>query len=326
MMNTKEDKYAKAIASALVSLTDWPREYCIQEADNFAFDSVQDEWFPEPKIAAQWIYDEFRKWKAGAADSLEANNEIRKNLINIQIREKVTTLFAIESGSRAWGFPSPDSDYDVRFVYVRPRDWYLSIEPGRDVIELPIEGDMDINGWDLKKALGLLLKPNPVLLEWLSSPVKYIWNEWACDDLLALAKKVTHGHACLHHYLSLGSRQKRVYLDGRETVNLKKYFYVVRPAMVIRWLRMNPTEIPPMNFFDLKHGIDLGADVTEHLDELLRKKGDSKELGEAPSIKVVDDFISAEFDWAEQAVKVLPKREQKDLKAEADELFRKWVK
>jgi len=101
---------------------------------------------------------------------------IMSELRSIETREDVRILFAIESGSRAWGFASPDSDFDVRFVYVRRQDWYLSLTPGRDVIELPLVGDDDINGWDIRKALNLALKPNPVLLEWLSSPVQYIWD------------------------------------------------------------------------------------------------------------------------------------------------------
>ncbi|MEM6906851.1 MAG: nucleotidyltransferase domain-containing protein, partial [Pseudomonadota bacterium] len=98
--------------------------------------------------------------------------EIMAKLTGIERDFGVRILFAIESGSRAWGFPSPDSDYDVRFVYVHPTDWYLSLTPGRDVIELPIRDDLDIGGWDLRKALNLLLKPNPVMLEWLSSPIR----------------------------------------------------------------------------------------------------------------------------------------------------------
>lgn len=270
------------------------------------------------------IVNEFKKWQAMSSGTREAHQEIMLNLINLQIKHDVRILFAIESGSRAWGFPSPDSDYDVRFVYVRPKEWYLSVEAGRDVIELPIEGDMDINGWDLKKALGLLMKPNPVLLEWLSSPVQYIWDESATTDLIALGKKATFGPACMHHYLNLGTRQWNVYLDGQDTVNLKKYFYVVRPAMVIRWLRMNPNKVPPMNFFDLKNGIDLPNNLSTELDILLEKKSKSKELGEAPRLAIVDQFIKDEFSWGQEAVKTLLK-DKPDLMAEADDLFRKLV-
>jgi len=91
--------------------------------------------------------------------SPEIESVIQSKLTALEAEHDVRVLFAIESGSRAWGFPSPDSDYDVRFVYAHQPDWYLSIEPGRDVIELPIEGDWDINGWDIRKALGLLIKP-----------------------------------------------------------------------------------------------------------------------------------------------------------------------
>lgn len=129
----------------------------------------------------------------------DALARIHADLDRIERVEDVRILFAVESGSRAWGFPSPDSDYDARFVYVRKADWYLSLTPGRDVIELPIEGDFDTNGWDIRKALSLLLKPNPVLLEWLSSPVRYRWNESACAQLLTFAKRTAHARACLHH-------------------------------------------------------------------------------------------------------------------------------
>ncbi len=263
-----------------------------------------------------------------------AHAEIMETLQIVEAQNNVRILFAIESGSRAWGFPSPDSDYDVRFVYVRQRDWYLTIEPGRDVIELPLyndfegiknyEHDLDINGWDLKKALGLLLKPNPVLLEWLSSPVKYMWNDAACDALIKLAEKAAFGPACLHHYLNLGRRQWSAYVSDRAQVNLKKYFYIVRPAMAIRWIRINPSKIPPMNFFDLKAGIDLPTDLSSELDILLEKKSKTKELGEELRIPSIDKFIMDEFFWAAEAVKNLPKGKT-ELTPEANNLFRQWV-
>ena len=100
-------------------------------------------------------------------------DEIGARLAAVEQEHNVTILLAIESGSRAWGFPSPASDFDVRFVYVNPLEFYLSINPGRDVIELPIDGVFDIGGWDLQKALRLLIKPNPVIMEWIRSPITY---------------------------------------------------------------------------------------------------------------------------------------------------------
>ncbi|MCH9806650.1 MAG: nucleotidyltransferase domain-containing protein [Alphaproteobacteria bacterium] len=264
------------------------------------------------------------RFKANAAIPVDMRALISKELARIEKEENVRVIFAIESGSRAWGFPSPDSDYDVRFVYVRPLDWYLSITPGRDVIEQPIEDDLDIAGWDIQKALGLLLKPNPVMLEWLSSPIRYRWSEAQCRDLIALAEKTAFGTACLHHYLHLGERQFRVYAEGRQTINLKKYFYMVRPAIAIRWIRMHPDVPPPMNFQELCDGVDLAADLSVGLGKLLIHKSQSKEIGEASRIPVIDEFLKAEFDWAREATSQRqPPKPQ--LRAEADDLFRAIV-
>jgi predicted nucleotidyltransferase len=250
--------------------------------------------------------------------------DIMTQLRAIETDNDVKILFAIESGSRAWGFPSPDSDYDVRFIYARPRDWYLSLTPGRDVIELPIDDLLDINGWDIKKALSLLLKPNPVMLEWLSSPIRYMWNEAICTDLTTFSKKVAHGPACLHHYLHLGARQWDVYIDGKTDVNLKKYFYIVRPAMAIRWMRLHPNVIPPMNFQELLEGIELGAKLTSALNALLLAKSRSKEIGIAPIVSIVDDFIMQEFEWAREAVKTISTN-RPNLTMQADALFRRII-
>jgi predicted nucleotidyltransferase len=257
--------------------------------------------------------------------SAEMRGIIMSELDKIELNGNLQILFAIESGSRAWGFPSPDSDYDVRFVYARPIDWYLTLAPGRDVYELPIDDVLDINGWDIKKALGLLLKPNPVMLEWLSSPIRYIWNEDICQQLIEFSKKVTHGPACLNHYLHLGGRQWDIYIDGNDVVNLKKYFYIVRPAMAIRWMRLHPEIIPPMNFQELLAGIDLNDDLTNALNELLLAKSRSKEIGKAPRVALIDAFITKEFDWAREVVKSI-KGDKSPLRIEADALFRRIIK
>ncbi|MEP3891980.1 MAG: nucleotidyltransferase domain-containing protein [Hellea sp.] len=250
---------------------------------------------------------------------------ILERLRKIEIDEDVRILFAIESGSRAWGFPSPDSDYDVRFIYARPMGWYLSLVPGRDVIELPIVDDLDINGWDIKKALGLLLKPNPVMLEWLSSPIRYIWNEEVCNLLTDFSKNVAHGPACLNHYLHLGGRQWDIYIDGKDEVKLKKYFYIVRPAMAVRWMRLHPAIVPPMNFQELLSGIDLSAGLTSDLEDLLYAKSQSKEIGLAPRVASIDAFINAEFAWAKDAVKTIS-GQKSELRNTADDIFRQIIK
>lgn len=247
---------------------------------------------------------------------------IEARLAEIEASEGVRILFAVESGSRAWGFPSPDSDYDVRFIYVHPRDWYLSLTPGRDVIELPIAHDLDINGWELRKALNLMLKPNPVMLEWLSSPIRYRWDEAACVALTGFAARIAHQTACRHHYLSLGEGQWRKHVGESEEVNYKKYFYILRPALALRWLRLLPHSLPPMNLQELIAGIDLGPDTVGQIAALLERKARSKEVGTGPRIREVDQLILAEFDQARQ----LPAYARDEThSAEAARLFRALV-
>lgn len=257
--------------------------------------------------------------------SPEIRSQILSQLREVEQTEGVRILFAIESGSRAWGFPSPDSDYDVRFVYARPVDWYLSIHPGRDVIERPIEDDWDVNGWDIQKALGLLLKPNPVLLEWLSSPVQYIWHDEVCAKLIHFSKQVAHGLACLNHYRLLGERQWSTYVDGREEISLKKYLYVVRPAMAIRWTRMHPDVIPPMNFQALLDGCDLDVDVLERLAFILEEKSKARELGTGMREPLIDALVESEFEQARSAAAQFEKS-RADLRPQADRLFREIIK
>lgn len=255
----------------------------------------------------------------------EMRETILSELRAMEAENDVKIIFAIESGSRAWGFPSPDSDYDTRFVYMRPADWYLSIAPGRDVIELPIEGDFDINGWDIKKALGLLLKPNPVLLEWLSSPIRYVWNDDVCSKLTELAERVGPGESCVHHYLNLGESLWKRHLNDESEVKIKRYFYVLRPAMALRWLRMHEDQVPPMNFQDLMEGVDLDADLTEELRRLLIAKSETKELGFASRIPILDDFVLDEYEKAKLAAPEF-RKSREDLRPEADALFRDIVK
>src|SRR5262245_5799767 len=156
-------------------------------------------------------------------------------------------LLAVESGSRAWGFPSPDSDYDCRFIYVRRRDAYLALFQPRDVIELPPDPVFDVNGWDLAKALRLLLKGNAVVIEWLTSPFVYAGDAGFRDQALALARQVARPAAIAWHYLHLGERQRRTYFADARAVPIKKLFYALRPAVALRWLRLNPgAAVAPM--------------------------------------------------------------------------------
>jgi len=236
----------------------------------------------------------------------------------------VRILFAIESGSRAWGFPSPDSDYDVRFVYAHPVEWYLALEPGCDVLELPIAGNLDISGWDdIRKALNLLLKLNPVMLEWLSSPIRYRRDDDINTRLIALSRETAHASACIHHYLHLGKNQWRRHVDDKASVNYKKYFYVLRPALAIRWVRLNPEVAPPMNIQDMSNCLDLDAETVADISRLLDLKGKAREIGRGERIARLDRLIEDELAWADSAPVHAVLR---DLTDSATALFRKIVK
>ena len=125
---------------------------------------------------------------------------IRSELSAIEREHGVKIVLAMESGSRAWGFPSQDSNYDVRFIYLRPVEDYLTVVPRRDVIERPVDAVLDVNGWDIRKAVALMLKSNAVLQEWLSSPVRYIEIEPVSCQLKEFLEAVADTLTFEYHY------------------------------------------------------------------------------------------------------------------------------
>lgn len=238
------------------------------------------------------------QFKPSIPDSVEA--EIQTRLNTIESEHDIHFLFAIESGSRAWGFPSPDSDFDVRFVYAHDVEWYLTLEPGRDVIETPLEGDWDINGWDIRKALNLLLKPNPVLLEWMFSPIRYRWNPTVCKMLVEFAAVTIRPEECIYHYYHLAKRQWERTIETGTKVNLKKYFYALRPILAIRWVRLNPHRLPPMNFQELMAETQVPEHVQLETAQLLETKALSSEMGMGSRLDGIDSLILEELKWVEE--------------------------
>lgn len=220
-------------------------------------------------------------------------------LDRVVAEHRVFLPLAIESGSRAWGFASPDSDYDCRFVYVRRAVDHITPWASRDVIELPFEGDLDANGWDLRKALQLLLKGNAVIVEWLCSPVVYRGEAWFRDAFLAFAREAASREAVCRHYLHLGERQRRVYFGDGTSVPQKKIFYALRPAAALRWLRMRPAEaVAPMNFPTLMEECDPPGELRAEVAGLMERKAITHELGSAPLPPAVASFIDSEFELA----------------------------
>ncbi|WP_289355241.1 nucleotidyltransferase domain-containing protein [Paenibacillus sp. S-12] len=228
---------------------------------------------------------------------------IRQQIIDalqtIEKEERVRILYACESGSRAWGFPSMDSDYDVRFIYVRPMDSYLSLFEKRDVIERPISNMLDINGWDMKKALSLFRKSNPPLLEWLQSPIVYAEASDVVAQIRALSSHTFSPRSCMYHYLHMAKGNYREYLQ-RDQVKIKKYFYVLRPLLACPWIeRYN--EMPPIEFPVLVDWlIPTNGELHAAIQQLLARKIAGEELDHEPRIEVINAFIEESIGYYEQ--------------------------
>jgi len=254
-------------------------------------------------------------------------SNIHGELDRIEREHHVRLPLAIESGSRAWGFPSPDSDYDCRFIFVRFEDDYLSLRPERDVIETPLVGDLDLNGWDLAKALRLMLKGNAVVLEWLRSPIAYRFDAGFRDAFLELARACADRRLIGRHYLHLGERQRRTYFGDGKEIALKKLFYALRPAAASRWLRAHPDEaVPPMHFPTLLAECEPPTDVAQLAAELIGRKAETRELGTGPLPAPIAAFIEQELAAARDTFETGPVTASQEAKDKADAFFRAIVR
>ena len=223
--------------------------------------------------------------------------QIKNKLEEIEHTENVKVIMAVESGSRAWGFASPDSDYDVRFIYVRRPEDYIRLNPMRDVIEWQLDDVYDISGWDLQKALKLMYVSNPSLHEWCSSPIVYRENELAAP-LRELAAECFLQKKILYHYLSMANHNYRIYLTGDE-VRIKKYFYALRPVLAARWIIDHGTT-PPMLFDELVKA-ELQPDMLPIVEELVRIKKANSELGTGPKIPELDQYLREQLEVVQAA-------------------------
>ncbi|WP_373544445.1 nucleotidyltransferase domain-containing protein [Chamaesiphon sp.] len=194
-----------------------------------------------------------------ASTEIDIDSTIASELQQIASIEQIVILYACESGSRAWGFPSPDSDYDVRFIYLRPLEWYLSILDRPDTIDLPVNSLLDINGWDLRKALKLFKGSNSAIYEWIQSPLIYQAHSEIGNELLSLGHNYYSPRAGIHHYLNMTINCYREYLQ-LDFVKLKKYFYALRPILAAKWIVTHQT-FPPMIFSELLNLINDRQDL-----------------------------------------------------------------
>ena len=233
---------------------------------------------------------------------------ILEKLKEIEKRENVRILMAVESGSRAWGFASPDSDYDVRFIYVRPIEEYLRLNTVRDVIEQPVNDVLDINGWDINKMLRLLYKSNPTLFEWASSPVVYL-DAGLKDKISPILPKYFYAKHGLHHYFSMAKSNYREYLKS-DMVKAKKYFYVLRPLLACKWI-LDRNSPPPMLFSDLVDS-ELDPALRLEIDMLLDLKMNAPELKLIPKVSSLNAYMDRCIQEIEQKLDQMPDSPQND--------------
>lgn len=220
-------------------------------------------------------------------------NKIISKLEKIEKTYNVKVLYACESGSRAWGFESKDSDFDVRFIYMHDIRHYLDIQGKRDVIELPINGILDINGWDLKKTLNLLKKSNPTLIEWLNSPIIYKKDDKILAKLRKLAKDFYKPKSCYYHYINMANSNYRQYLKN-DIANVKKYLYVLRPLLAVRWIERYKLA-PPTEFEKLFIVIKENEKLLEMIKNFVAQKRQGFESKFVPRLQIFNDFIENEL-------------------------------
>lgn len=227
---------------------------------------------------------------------------IEEKLAEIERRENIKILHCVESGSRAWGFSSPDSDYDVRFIYVRPKEFYLRLDKTRDVIEWQLDDTLDINGWDIQKVLQLLYKSNPTVFEWKASPIVYkTTKEW--EKVCPVIDKYFVAKSGMYHYLSTAKRNYKEYLKG-EIVKLKKYFYVLRPLLACKWIYAEGTP-PPMLFETLMEKY-LDDALKPDVLKLLDLKMNAPEIAEGKRFDSVNAYMDKTIEEMERIIDGLP--------------------
>lgn len=248
-----------------------------------------------------------------------------KDLINDKISGivrsyEVDILYACESGSRAWGFPSPNSDYDVRFIYVHNLDWHLSLLDKKDVIDIPINDALDIGGWEIRKVLRLLRKSNPPLLEWIQSPIVYQSNSEFLKEIRSLSQEFFSPIAVMHHYLSMSKKYFEICQEKRD-VKLKQYFYALRTAMAGRWIKQKGT-VPPIDIHSMFEVVP--EEIISRIVELSEIKAKQSENYLHSRDPVIEDFLSITIQENEALADDLPAA--KGNIERLDNFYRKVVK
>ena len=245
---------------------------------------------------------------------------IINKLTDIAAEQDVRILFACESGSRGWQFPSPDSDYDVRFIYVRPMDGYLSVAGRDEQIGFPVNDELDIYGWDILKVLRLIRKSNTAPFEWLQSPVVYMQQAGFRDELWTLCGQYFDRRSNIHHYLGMARAALDTVVNNNE-ITIKKLFYVLRSLLAAKWC-VERGCIAPMSIRPLT-GL-MPENLQLMTDSLIACKSEAPEgltVAIDPELK---QYIDREYEACTQASAEMPKANF-DV-GPLDAFFRKMIK
>lgn len=249
--------------------------------------------------------------------------QIQHKLKDIEAQHGVKILYACETGSRAWGFPSPDSDYDVRMIYMHDIDWYLSLSDKKDSIEFMSEdGELDVTGWDIKKCLKLMWKSNGALLERVQSPILYREVPGIQELLQSYSQRCFAPIAAMHHYLGM-AKNSFSDVEGKDEVKLKKLFYALRATLCCKWI-LEKDAVPPIVFATMVNELDFAESLKQRIRELVELKSGQSESYYHPAEHEINAFIVAELDKAGKAFNSLKGR--KDNQTDLDALFRQIVK
>ena len=248
--------------------------------------------------------------------------KIIEELNKIEKIENIKIIYAVESGSRAWGFAGTDSDYDVRFIYVRNEDFYLKLENTRDILEYPINDLLDISGWDISKTLKLAYNSNPSLYEWFQSPIIYK-EDYSINELRNIFKEYFSVNKISRHYYHMAKNQDNNYIKNKEEVNVKKYFYLFRSILSAKYV-LDSKNVPPIEFDKLRK-ILVPENINRIIDRMLAIKMNSKETQVIQRNKELDEYIKRLFIEVKNNINVLPKENEKSWELLDDE-FKKIIK
>lgn len=289
-------------SSSNIMLSEFPgRFYNASCFDIFENDMpIQHEYSQDPRFWAPYLRKLYRKRNPQWITEHIEDVAIPSHLKDIEHRYNVKILLAVESGSRAWGFESNNSDWDVRFIYVHKPEWYFTVEEQRDVIEHMYEDDVDLAGWELRKALSLLRRSNPSLLEWLHSPKVYYVDPEFGKRILEVEKDYFNPVKSMYHYNRIYNKHNERYLQ-QESYHMKRFLYYLRGVLACQWIEANKS-IPPVRFQDLYEAMVTEADIKAKIEDLIEIKKDGKECDTLSVDKGLVEYAQKLADYYNESV------------------------